>query len=67
MRPWLARLSFSFFIIAAFLAWHVYQVVHGHAPPQSHAIIFLELVAAVLAFVLGILGIRERHRPRDGR
>ena len=65
MRPWLARLSFSFFIVAAFLAWHVYRVVHGQAPPQPHAIVFLELVAAVLAVVLGIIGVRERHRPRD--
>jgi hypothetical protein len=60
MRRWLGRLTFSFFIIAAFLAWEAHQVHRAGADAWRAA---LYLLAACLAVVLGLAGQRERHRP----
>lgn len=60
-RRWLARLSLSFLIIAC---WLVYTGFHG---AQTHTFsrgrVILCYVAAMLAFVLFVMGTRERHRP----
>jgi len=60
MKYWLARLSFSFFIIAAVLAWDTYRAVSRGTMTPTRAI--LPVIAIVLAISLGIAGIRERHR-----
>jgi hypothetical protein len=62
LSPWLARLAPSFFIICCLLLWSVYRAVQGQMGPVSGGCIALFLVAAVLAFVLGVIGTRERHR-----
>ena len=66
MRPWLARFSFSFFIVAAFLAMHVYRALTGRVAPVSPPRLATEELAAVVSFSLGLMGVRERHRPRGG-
>ena len=65
MRPWLARFSFSFFIVAAVLAWESYKGMRGDLGPISQWRIVLFMIAAVLSFVMGVSGVRERHRPRN--
>jgi hypothetical protein len=60
MRRWLGRLTFSFFIIAAFLAWEAHKLSRAGAEAWRPAIY---LIAACLAVVLGLAGLRERHRP----
>lgn len=68
MRKWLARLGFSFLILAAVLAWEAYQAQTGRrgpdVPPWRIAAFYL--VAAVL-FGAGLRGVRERHRLLDER
>ena len=62
MRRWLARLSFSFFVIAAVLAWEAYKAAGAGAGAGPRAT--LCTVGAVVAVGLGLLGVRERHRPQ---
>jgi RsiW-degrading membrane proteinase PrsW (M82 family) len=62
MQRWLARLSFSFFIIAAVLLWEAWNCAAGRRPGTSQWRITLYLVAAMMAMALGALGIRARHR-----
>ena len=61
-RRWLARLSFSFLIIALWLFWI------GHQGSIHHTLgggrIMLCYVAAFLAFSLFLWGTRERHRGK---
>jgi len=61
MRRWLARLSFSFIIIAAVLAWEAYKATGTGASARTRAT--LCTVGALVAFALGLAGVRERHRP----
>ncbi len=63
LSPWLARLSTSFFIGGGLLIWESYKAVHGQLGPISSARITLFLIAAMACMVLGVVGIRERHRP----
>jgi hypothetical protein len=60
MRQWLARLSFSLFVIAAVLAWEAYKAT-GRADRGRASMC---TVGAVVAVGMGLLGVRERHRPR---
>jgi hypothetical protein len=60
-RRWLARLSFSFIIIGFFLAWQGWKLAQA-AGAETQWRVLLYLVAAALSFVLGFLGVRERHR-----
>ncbi len=62
MRRWLARLAFSFFIIAAVLAWEAHRARNG---PEWRPILYL--VAGLLAVLIGLAGVRERHRKADDR
>jgi hypothetical protein len=62
LSPWLARLAPSFFIICCLLLWSAYRAAQGRLGPVSNARIVLFIVAAVLSFVLGVIGTRERHR-----
>ena len=64
LSPWLARFSFSFFILSGLLAWESYKAVHGQLAVSSGRIV-LFMVGAVVSFVLAVVGVRERHRPDD--
>lgn len=63
MRKWLARLSFSFIILAVLLVWDAYRALRGYGRVLPAWQIYLEFAAAVLSFALGMVGVRERHRP----
>lgn len=59
INRWLARLSFSFLVIGLVLVWEWYkldQAGAGGARP------WLYVAGAVLCVILGVLGIRARHR-----
>jgi hypothetical protein len=58
----MARLAPSFFIICALLLWESYRAVQGQLGRISGARVTLFLVGAVVSFVLGVVGTRERHR-----
>jgi hypothetical protein len=59
MRRWLARLSFSFFLIACVLLWEAHKASAASDRTRST----LYTVGAVVALGLGAAGVRERHRP----
>jgi hypothetical protein len=56
MHTWLARLAFSFLILAAVVAWS------GHKAAQRGDSPMLYYTAAALFGAAGIIGLRERHR-----
>jgi hypothetical protein len=62
-RRMLARFSFSFLIVAVFLGYTAYHGSQNHELSQGRVILYS--VAAMLSFVMFMLGTRERHRPRD--
>jgi hypothetical protein len=64
MRRWLARLSFSFFVIAAVLAWEAYKAAQGAVQGGPGIRGALYALGAAASFGLGLAGVRERHRPR---
>lgn len=59
-RRWLARLSVSFLIFAAFLVWTAYRGMEAHVISGPRAAFYC--LCALLSFVLFLLGTRERHR-----
>jgi hypothetical protein len=59
MNRWLARLSMSFFIIAAVLAWLAFQALQAHLELWR---VVMDLFAAAAAISLGVAGMREKHR-----
>jgi len=61
-RRWLGRLSFSFLVVAFFLAWEGYKRYQAAAGAADWRII-LYFAAAAASVVLGFAGLRERHRP----
>ena len=64
MRYWLARLHFSFLIVGFYLAWEAYRSNESLRGYVSPARILLLAVGSMCCFVLGFLGVRERHRPQ---
>jgi hypothetical protein len=56
MRRWLARLAFSFIILAAVLAWEGYQ---SPKSPDGQSATFAYFAGAGVCLVIGLLGIRE--------
>ncbi len=58
------RLAFSFLIISVVLIWEGYRAAGGRLGPVSEGRVMLYFVAATLSAVLGIAGIRQRHRSR---
>lgn len=66
LGPWLARFSFSLFILAGLLVWESVRALHGELGPISPGRIVLFWVGALACFILGCAGVRERHRPEDG-
>lgn len=65
MRPWLARLSFSFFVVGMVLGWEAYRAIQGQLGPLPAWRIALFMIGGAASFAMGFLGVRERHRPRD--
>lgn len=63
-RRWLARLTFSFLIIAGVLAWQAIQT-HRTAPDAERWRAWLYAVAAGLGFMLFVAGLRARHAAED--
>jgi hypothetical protein len=59
---WLARLSFSFIIVALVLLWQAQRLWRESGRSISGTVL-LCLVGAVAAGTLGAAGIRARHRP----
>ncbi len=59
MRRWLARLSFSFLIVAFVLAWQGYRL--SQTEGRSGRVTASYLGAAVCVG-LALAGVRERHR-----
>jgi hypothetical protein len=60
VRKWLARLSFSFFIVGFVLIWEMMRLRRAGEPfaPKMGAY----LVGAIICIGLGFAGVRERHR-----
>jgi MYXO-CTERM domain-containing protein len=56
MHKWVARLAFSFVVLAAVLAWS------GRQAAQRGDSATLYYAAAALLGAAGIVGLRERHR-----
>jgi hypothetical protein len=65
MRQWLARLAFALLVIGFVLGWKGYRIVSGRTPGAGTERAVLYFVPAVICFALGLIGIRERHRPRE--
>ena len=61
MQKWLARLSFSFFIIAFVLAWELNKTMRA-GPGTPKWKIGLYTAAIALAIALGAVGVKARHR-----
>jgi hypothetical protein len=64
MLPWLARLSFSFLIIAGLLFWYGYRGFTGR-DALSKGQIALYFLSGFVLTILGFIGVKHRHRPRD--
>jgi len=58
MRKWLARLAFSFIILAAWQFWEGGKARQRGANPTVHYVVAAILLGA------GMAGVRERHRPQ---
>lgn len=59
-RRWLARLSFSFLILALWIFWLGYQGSRQHT--LSPGRVTLCYVAGFMGLALFLMGTRERHR-----
>jgi hypothetical protein len=64
MARWLARLAFSFLILALLLIYQAYREMTTMAAPNRWRIA-LYFVAAGISFGLSARGVRERHRRDD--
>jgi hypothetical protein len=58
MRKWLARLAFSFIILAAWQFWEGRKARERGRDPTWH------YVSAAVLLGAGMAGMRERHRPQ---
>ena len=62
MRRWLARLSFSFFVLAAVLVYDGYRGARGQGGRAlTERQVQLRYAGAVVCIGLGIAGTRARH------
>lgn len=62
MRRWLARLSFSFIILALVLGWDAYRSWRGYTEPRAPWRIGVQFAGAAVCLVLGFVGVAQRHR-----
>jgi hypothetical protein len=65
MRHWLARLPFTFLILAAWLGYEGYRASRGLDAPVNSTRVAIFFLAAILSLSLSMMAFRERHRPRD--
>ena len=65
MDRWLARFSFSFFIFAFVLIWQIYKIMEGRLGYVAPWRIALYAFATAVCIVLGVLGVRARHKRMD--
>ena len=61
MNRWLARLAFSFLVLAALLAWTGYKELTTRFSPSKPRVA-LYFVGAGMSLGLAARGFRERHR-----
>jgi hypothetical protein len=61
MNQWLARLAFSFLVLAALLAWTGYKELTTRIAP-SKTRVALYFVGAGMSLGVAARGFRERHR-----
>ncbi|HET6248894.1 MAG TPA: hypothetical protein VFE47_14450 [Tepidisphaeraceae bacterium] len=59
-KRWLARLAFSFLIVGVFLAYTGYHGYQDHTLTRDRVILLY--FAAMLSFVMFVIGVRARHR-----
>lgn len=62
MRRWLARLSFSFLILAVVLAWDAYSSLRGRGRAVRPWRVHAQFATAAVLVVLGLAGARARHQ-----
>lgn len=62
MRHWLARLSFSFLIVAAVLLWTGYQALRSPAAGVPTWKITLYFLGGGACAALFVAGVKQRHR-----
>lgn len=62
MRYWLGRFGFSFLIIGCALGWEALQAAQGNRGALDRTRIVLFGIGAAVCVVLGLVGIRLRHR-----
>jgi hypothetical protein len=62
MQSWLARLSFSFIIIAAVLFYQAYKLSGAGGDTTDPWRLALYYAGAGLSLGLGLAGVRARHR-----
>jgi hypothetical protein len=60
-QSWLARLTFTFFAIAGLLIYDAYRLSRA-GPEASRGVLALYAVAAALSLMMGLAGLRARHR-----
>lgn len=65
MRKWMARLGFSFILLAVVFAWEGHRTQRGDRGPGQERKVYAFYAAAAACFALGIAGVRERHRGRN--
>lgn len=61
-QRWLARLSFSFLLVGGWLGWEAYRAVTRGTMSAGDGRLLLMMVGAGVAVLLGVQGIRVRHR-----
>jgi hypothetical protein len=63
MSRWLARLSFTFFVIAVLLFWQIYKALSDGSTTVTQGRLSLYILGCACAITLGAIGVRARHRP----
>jgi hypothetical protein len=61
-QKWLARLSWTFLILAVLLGWSAYGSLRGYREPMPQWRIILDVALAAACFVLWAAGIRTKYR-----
>lgn len=65
LQSWLARLSFSFLLVAGVLLYRIWRYSAGQLPNETLWKIILLAILCITCILLGLIGLRIRHRPSD--
>lgn len=65
-RRWLARLSFTFLILALVLGYDAYGSYRGFGRTMPIWRIYTEFAIALVCLILAFAGIKARHTPPEG-